>query len=273
MVYASRKHQARNTAARSSSGAQGCGKTSERRDAGNVCGTNALQARTPISAGCGHKTWATLLQGVRASTASSTKGGNEMNTELIALAERLAAVTCDPEGNVCIAGSDGDRAVIASVLADIRAMAEQKPVTWRWRPIGSLLWIYDPTPAWLETQTGIEKEPVYAAPVAVAEQRPAEAEYALTESQLKHLILSGDAGFPDRGSRDEQDAYLKERLSKFTRAPVAAIDVDEAMRLADVVARCYASRDIPTGVLYRNIAEKNWKDARAALQAHLEGKR
>jgi hypothetical protein len=82
VVYASRKHQARATKARGFSRAPVGGKTSKRWDAGNVRGANALQARTPISARCGHKAWATLLQGVRASAASSTKGSNEMTDKL-----------------------------------------------------------------------------------------------------------------------------------------------------------------------------------------------
>lgn len=35
--------------------------------------------------------------------------------------DRLRAVLCDPEGRVCIAGSDGDRAVIQSALNALTA--------------------------------------------------------------------------------------------------------------------------------------------------------
>jgi len=55
---------------------------------------------------------------------------------------------------------------VKELEAKLRELQEQKPATWRWRPLGSDIWIYDPTPAWLDTQTdGIEKGPVYAAPV------------------------------------------------------------------------------------------------------------
>lgn len=37
--------------------------------------------------------------------------------ELEAALSNIEAVTCDPEGNVCIRGSDGDRAVIQRALA------------------------------------------------------------------------------------------------------------------------------------------------------------
>jgi hypothetical protein len=39
---------------------------------------------------------------------------------------------------------------------------EAKPVTWRWRPKGSTLWIYDPEEEWLNSQgCEIDREPLY----------------------------------------------------------------------------------------------------------------
>lgn len=50
------------------------------------------------------------------------------------MAERLRAVTCDPEGNVCINGSDADRAEIQAVLKGLDQIAAQQesaePVAW-----------------------------------------------------------------------------------------------------------------------------------------------
>lgn len=53
------------------------------------------------------------------------------------------------------------------------------------------------------------------------QQQSAEPKYLLTESELRTLILQGDAGFPDRGARDEQDDYMRKRLSKYRAAPPA----------------------------------------------------
>lgn len=45
--------------------------------------------------------------------------------------------------------------------------------------------------------------------------------------------------------------------------------VEKIMGLADTLAMRYAGRDIPTGGLYRGIAERHWQEARAELRAAL----
>ena len=45
--------------------------------------------------------------------------------------------------------------------------------------------------------------------------------------------------------------------------------VERIMGLADTMAMRYAARDIPTGKLYRDIAERQWQEARAELRAAL----
>lgn len=46
--------------------------------------------------------------------------------ELHALAGKLRAVTCDPDGTVCIQGSDADRDEIQSVLSGLERLAAQQ---------------------------------------------------------------------------------------------------------------------------------------------------
>ena len=38
----------------------------------------------------------------------------------------LKSVLCDPEGNVCISGSDADRAIIQEAIADIERTIERQ---------------------------------------------------------------------------------------------------------------------------------------------------
>lgn len=45
--------------------------------------------------------------------------------------EQLRALLCDPEGNVCIHGSDEDRRLIQEALAALDSAASAEPVAWR----------------------------------------------------------------------------------------------------------------------------------------------
>jgi len=48
-------------------------------------------------------------------------------------------------------------------LARAERDAEFEQVSWRWRPVGSKSWIYDPDPVWIyQTEDHIEKEIIYA---------------------------------------------------------------------------------------------------------------
>lgn len=63
---------------------------------------------------------------------------------------------------------------------------DAQPVAWRWRPIGTSSWIYNPEPAWLEEhKSEIEYSPLYASPVVPAPDREAIAEVRATLERIE----------------------------------------------------------------------------------------
>ncbi len=82
-------------------------------------------------------------------------------------------------------------------------------------------------------------------------------------------------GFVEDDSRRTTLLRIADRMQKLVASPQpepsaqAVARVYDIMALADKMAMHYAARDIPTGELYRGIAERQWLESRAELRAAL----
>ncbi len=172
--------------------------------------------------------------------------------------ETLISVLCGPDGKCCISGSDDDRRLIDSVLAELAQAAE--PVAW-------LRNTTDPQPhavtnlkyrSAVDAKAGVEYIPVFAAPQPI--QARADGFFLLLPQRPKPEAPAGTAGL-------DLDAYSGAQMLAFGRdcsdaaiaalrteqpAPSGATEEVENLRKALVYA-AFALHDTPQYMLAQGI--------------------
>lgn len=64
-----------------------------------------------------------------------------------------------------------DEPLLIRCVAALRAAGSGEPVTYRWRPHGATVWIYDPEMSWFDAHRAeIDHEPLYTHPATDGEK-------------------------------------------------------------------------------------------------------